>query len=339
MTITLLVLVFIIFVAIIFDIMYGFHDAANSIATVVSTTALKPQTAVLWAAFFTFIAIFFFAPKVANTISNIVKIESSDPVFVWVIFSGLVGAILWDFFTWYHKLPTSSAHALIGGLSGAGIAHAGFDALRYDLLLTTLEFMIISPLIGFAGAFFIMLSNCWLFRNAHPLTIDRFFKKCQLVSVALYSIGHGANDAQKTMGVIMAVLIAAGALQANEPLSLTNPKTWWIIVLCNLAIAFGTALGGWRIVKTMGMRITRLKPMGGFSAETAGAFSIFLATYAGIPISTTQTITTSIIGVGLVTARSPKINWKIIIRILWAWIFTIPASAIIGASCFYLLQK
>lgn len=323
--------------ALAFDLINGFHDAANSIATVVSTQVLKPQTAVLWAAFFNFAAIFIFAPKVANTVSKIVKIEPNDPQFLWVIFCGLAGAIIWNLLTWWLSLPTSSSHALIGGLSGAGIAYAGLDVLRYDLLLITVEFIVISPLIGYAGGFLIMLSNYWIFRNAVPIKVTGFFKRAQLCSAALYSIGHGANDAQKTMGVIMALLLASGHLTAQDHLSLSNPKTMWIIISCNLCMALGTALGGWRIVKTMGMRITRLKPMGGFSAETSGAFSLFLATWFGIPVSTTHTITASIIGVASVTTKFSNVKWGIAARIIWAWVLTMPAAGLIGAAFFLVL--
>lgn len=324
--------------ALAYDLINGFHDAANSIATVVSTQVLKPQIAILWAAVFNFIAIFIFAPRVANTIANIVKIESDDPQFVWVILCGLLGAIFWNLFTWWLSLPTSSSHALIGGLSGAGIAYAGIDVLRFDLLLTTAEFIVLSPLIGFVGGFLIMLANFWIFRNSAPMKITGFFKKAQLLSAALYSIGHGANDAQKTMGVIMGVLIATNSITAQDHLTLFNPKTMWIIVGCNLCMAVGTAFGGWRIVKTMGMRISRLKPMGGFSAETAGAGSLFLATYFGIPVSTTHTITAAIIGVASVTTPFSNVKWGIAARIIWAWIFTMPAAAIISAALFWIFS-
>lgn len=338
MTSTLLVLALIIAVALLFDVINGFHDAANSIATVVSTRVLSPSIAVLWAAFFNFFAIFVFAPRVADTVARIVRIAPNEADYVWVIFCGLIGAIIWDLLTWWLSLPTSSSHALIGGLSGAGLAYAGFDALRYDLLFTTIQFIVLSPLIGFVAGFCIMLANCWIFRRVHPVSIDSLFRRCQLLSAALYSIGHGANDAQKTMGVIMALLLASGMLQEEHPLSLFDPETSWIILSCNLAMSFGTALGGWRIVKTMGMRITRLKPVGGFSAETAGAFSLFLATHFGIPVSTTQTIIAAIIGVGTVTTKFSNIKWGIAARIVWAWVLTLPASALIGAACFYVAQ-
>lgn len=338
MTTTLFIFILAIIIALIFDVINGFHDSANSIATVVSTRVLKPGTAVLWAAFFNFFAMFVLAPRVANTISKIVIIEPDDPTYVWVIFSGLIGAIVWDLITWWLALPTSSSHALIGGLAGAGIVYGGFEALHYDLILITVEFIVLSPLIGFAGGFLIMLANYWIFRKSHPLAVDQFFRKAQLVSAALYSIGHGGNDAQKTMGVIMALLFAANLLPMDTKLSLYNLDTLWIIVSCHLAMALGTALGGWRIVKTMGMRITRLKPMGGFSAETSGAFSLFLATYAGIPVSTTHTITASIIGVGTVSTKFSNIKWGIATRIIWAWIFTIPAAGLIGAIFFYCVR-
>lgn len=327
-----------IMLALAFDLINGFHDAANSIATIVSTQVLKPQYAVLWAAFFNLIAMFIFTPKVADTVSKIVKIQPNDSVFVLVIFAGLMGAILWSLTTWWLSLPTSSSHALIGGLSGAGLAYLGADALRYDLLLTTIAFIVVSPLIGFVGGYLIMLCNIWIFRKAHPESIDHFFRKGQLLSAALYSIGHGANDAQKTMGVIMAIMIATGHLQHDTTLSLFHYETSWIVLSCNLAMAIGTAFGGWRIVKTMGMRMTRIKPMGGFSAETSGAGSLFLATYLGIPVSTTHTITASIIGAATVSGSVSSVKWGIVARILWAWVLTIPAAGLIGALSFYFIN-
>jgi len=327
-----------ILIALAFDVINGFHDAANSIATVVSTRVLKPHIAVLWAAFFNFIAMLIFAPRVADTIARILKIEAADPIYVWVILSGLIGAIIWDIFTWWLTLPTSSSHALIGGLAGAGIAYEGFDILRYDLLLTTALFIVLSPLIGFVGGFVIMTLNALLLRKQHPQKIDNFFRKGQLVSAALYSIGHGANDAQKTMGVILALLLASGVVEKGTQLSLTSLSTAWVIVACHFCLALGTAIGGWRIVKTMGMGITSLKPVGGFSAETAGALSLYFATASGIPVSTTHTITASIIGVGTVTTSFSRIKWGIATRIVWAWILTLPAAALVGGVCFYLTQ-
>jgi inorganic phosphate transporter, PiT family len=303
-----LILILTIVCALIFDLINGFHDAANSIATVVSTRVLPPALAVLWAAFFNFVAIFIFLPRVANTIANIVRIEPNDPIYLIVICCGLLGAILWDLLTWWLKLPTSSSHALIGALSGAGIAHAGWDALRLDVLLLTIEFIVLSPVIGFILGFSFLVGLYWLIQTWRPAQVDRVFRKGQLVSAALYSIGHGANDAQKTMGVIMALLIAGGVLSTDEKLSLLNPRTSWIILSCQAALVIGTALGGWRIVKTMGMRITKLKPIGGFCAETAGACTLFFATHFGIPVSTTHTITGSIIGVGTATTRFSNIR-------------------------------
>lgn len=324
--------------AFIFDIINGFHDAANSIATVVSTRVLSPNVAVLWAAFFNFIAIFIFAPKVADTIANIVRIESSDPHYIFIISGGLIGSIIWDLITWRLGLPTSSSHALIGGLAGAGLIFGGVGILQLDLLMITFAFIFIAPLIGFSCGALIMLINYWIFHKRSPHQVYRFFSKLQLVSAALYSIGHGANDAQKTMGVIMALLLAGGILEPGTPLSLFQYNTWWIIVSCNLAMALGTAFGGWRIVKTMGMRMTKLKPIGGFSAESAGAFSLFLATHGGIPVSTTQTITASIIGVGSISSKLSGVKWGLAARIMWAWVLTIPASGLIGAACYYALS-
>lgn len=328
-----------VFVALAFDLINGFHDAANSIATVVSTRVLKPQLAVLWAAFFNMAAMFIFAPHVANTLSNIIRIEPNDPGFALVILSGLIGAIVWDLLTWVISLPTSSSHALIGGLSGAALTYAGAGVLNEDLILTTVAFIFVSPLLGFVGGFIIMLANCWIFRKGTPEHIDNIFRKGQLFSAAMYSIGHGANDAQKTMGVILALLIASGHLTAADNLSLLNPHTWWIIVSCNLCMAFGTAIGGWRIVKTMGMRIARLKPIGGFSAETSGALSLYMATMLGIPVSTTHTITAAIVGVASVTTPFSNIRWAIAARIVWAWVLTLPGAALIGSLSFWFLHS
>ena len=325
-------------IALAFDMINGFHDAANSIATVVSTRVLSPLVAVLWAAFFNFIAIFIFAPRVADTIAKIVKIEAHDSTFILVVCCGLLGAIIWNLLTWWWKLPTSSSHALIGGLSGAGLAYNGLEALRLDVLALTAEFIVLAPLIGFVLGFILVIIAYWLCRKWTPTSVDAFFRKGQLLSAALYSLGHGANDAQKTMGVIMALLLAAGFLQEDTPLSLTNDKTRWIILSCQLAMSIGTAFGGWRIVKTMGMKIIKLRPIGGFCAETAGAITLFLATQAGIPVSTTHTITGSIIGIGTAISPPSRIKWGIAARIIWAWIFTVPAAAAISAACFYLIR-
>lgn len=323
-------------IALMFDVMNGFHDAANSIATVVSTRVLSPGLAVLWAAFFNLVPILIFTPKVANTISQIVKIEVNDYTYFIVICSGLLGAILWDVLTWWWKLPTSSSHALIGGLSGAGLAYAGFEALEWDMLEITFIFIVLAPLIGFILGYCFILALYWILKDSHPSWVDRKFRLFQLLSAALYSMGHGANDAQKTMGVIFALLLGAGLLSADATLSLESEETFWIILSCQLAMSFGTAVGGWRIVKTMGMKITKLKPIGGFCAETAGAITLFSATYLGVPVSTTHTITGSIIGISSAIHKPSRIKWIVATRIVWAWILTIPFSGLMGAGLFYL---
>lgn len=325
-------------IALIFDIINGFHDAANSIATVVSTRVLSPRVAVLWAAFFNFVAMFVFAPKVADTIAKIVKIDGTDTVYVYVVLAGLLGAIAWDLLTWWLGLPTSSSHALIGGVAGAGLAYRGVDVIRWSNIWKTMKFIPLAPLIGLVLGFAFMIAIYWIFRKWRPDNVDRWFRKGQLVSAALYSLGHGGNDAQKTMGIIMALLMAGGLMSTDHQLSLTNWDTAWIILACHAAMAIGTAFGGWRIVKTMGMKITKLKPVGGFCAETAGAATLFGATFFGIPVSTTHTITGAIIGVGS-TGRLSGIKWGVAGRIVWAWVLTIPASAAISAGCFYLIRR
>lgn len=324
-------------VALIFDVINGFHDAANSIATVVSTRVLSPKVAVWWAAFFNFVAMFIFAPRVADTIAKIVRIDGHDTVYVYVVLAGLLGAIVWDLITWWLGLPTSSSHALIGGVAGAGIAYKGTDVIHWANIWKTVKFIPLAPLIGLAVGFVVMIGVYWLFRKWRPNDVDRLFRKGQLLSAALYSLGHGGNDAQKTMGIIMALLIAGGIMSPDTQLSLTDPHTLWIILSCHLAMGLGTAFGGWRIVKTMGMKITKLKPVGGFCAETAGASTLFMATHLGIPVSTTHTITGAIIGVGATTKLS-GIKWGVAERIIWAWLLTIPASALVAAGCFYLLK-
>ena len=331
------VVVFTVAIAFAFDVINGFHDAANSIATVVSTRVLKPHVAVLWAAFFNFIAMFVFAPKVADTISKIVRITPDDKSWIYVVLAGLIGAIVWDLLTWLWALPTSSSHALIGGFAGAGVAHAGWGVLRWEKLIETFKFIPLAPLLGCAMGFLLMLLVYWVFRRWRPASVDHLFRRLQLVSAALYSLGHGGNDAQKTMGIIVALLVAAGRMSSETKLTITDLHTLWIILGCHAAMAVGTALGGWRIVKTMGMRITKLRPVGGFCAETAGAITLFMATHGGIPVSTTHTITGSIVGVGSTTSLS-GIKWGIAARIVWAWILTIPASALVAAVCFYLIQ-
>ena len=320
-------------IALVFDVINGFHDAANSIATIVSTRVLRPGQAVLWAAFFNFIAMFVFAPRVADTIAKIVKVEAGDPSYVYVVLAGLLGAIVWDLLTWWWGLPTSSSHALIGGVAGAGVAHAGWDVLRWEKIIKTVQFIPLAPLMGMVLAFILMVTVFWTFRRWRPASVDGFFRKGQLLSACLYSLGHGGNDAQKTMGIIVALLVAAGSMDPSTQLSLTDPHTLWIILSCHLAMAVGTALGGWRIVRTMGMKVAKLRPVGGFCAESAGAMTLFLATHAGIPVSTTHTITGSIVGVGATTKLS-GVHWGVAARIVWAWILTIPASAIVSAACF-----
>ena len=324
-------------VALIFDVLNGFHDAANSIATVVSTRVLSPKIAVLWAAFFNFVAMFVFPAKVADTLSKIVKVSSHESAYVYVVLAGLVGAIVWDLLTWWWGLPTSSSHALIGGMAGAGVAHAGWSALHWDKVLPTIEFIPLAPLIGLALAAVFVFILYWILRRARPARVDAFFRRGQLLSAALYSLGHGGNDAQKTMGVILALLVATGIFDHNTVLKVTDPHTLWIILACHAAMALGTALGGWRIVRTMGMKITKLQPYGGFCAETAGAATLFMATRLGIPVSTTHTITGAIIGVGSVR-RFSAVKWGISFRIVWAWVLTIPAAALTAAAVYYGLK-
>jgi len=333
----LLIVIITVAIALFFDIINGFHDAANSIATVVSTRVLSPKFAVIWAAFFNFIDMFFFAPKVADTISKIVIIDAADPAFVYVVMTGLLGAIIWDLLTWWWGLPVSSSHALIGGLAGAGIAHKGMDVIRWEKLIETMAFIPLAPIIGLILAVIIMIAVYWIFRRWHPDKVDRFFRKGQLFSAALYSLGHGGNDAQKTMGIIVALLVAAGYFSSETQLSLWHLNTMWIILGCHLAMAIGTALGGWRIVKTMGMKLSKLKPVHGFCAETAGASTLFLATSLGIPVSTTHTIAGSIVGVGATTNAS-QVKWAMAMRIVMAWLITIPFSAAAAAGCFFIAK-
>jgi PiT family inorganic phosphate transporter len=319
-------------VALLFDIINGFHDAANSIATIVSTRVLSPRYAVLWAATFNFVALFIFHTGVAKTISGMVHIQSEDPAFVYVVMCGLLGAIVWNLLTWWWGLPSSSSHALIGGLSGAGIAHAGLDVLNMKKLLPTMEFILIAPMLGLLLGAIMMITVAWLFRRSRPGTVDSTFRVGQLISAGLYSIGHGGNDAQKTIGVIVAVMIAGGQLGVDANGHLAGAIPTWIIVSSYGCMAFGTAIGGWRIVKTMGMGLTHLKPVGGFCAEVGGAITLFGATHFKIPVSTTHTITGAIVGVGSVT-KLRGIRWGLASRIVWAWVFTIPAAGLVGAGC------
>jgi inorganic phosphate transporter, PiT family len=337
MTPLMIVIVTTVGVALIFDVINGFHDAANSIATVVSTRVLSPRVAVWWAAFFNFVAMFVFAPRVADTIAKIVKIDGKDTVYVYVVLAGLFGAIVWDLITWRLGLPTSSSHALIGGVAGAGLTYRGLAVIRWDNIWKTVQFIPLAPLIGLVIGFVVMIGVFWLFRRWRPNEVDRLFRKTQLISAALYSLGHGGNDAQKTMGIIMALLIAGGIMRPDAKLSITNMDTMWIILSCHLAMGLGTAFGGWRIVKTMGMKITKLKPVGGCCAETAGAATLFMATHLGIPVSTTHTITGAIVGVGATTNVS-GIKWGVAGRIVWAWLFTIPAAGLIAAGSFYIIK-
>jgi inorganic phosphate transporter, PiT family len=333
----LVLVVIVVAVALGFDVINGFHDSANSIATVVSTRVLSPRTAVIWAAFFNFVAMFVFAPAVADTVSKIVKVTPGDTAYVFVVLAGLLGAIFWDLLTWWWGLPTSSSHALIGGFAGAGVAHAGWQVLRWEKIITTVKFIPLAPLMGMAMAFVLMLAVYWIFRKWRPLAVDKLFRRGQLVSAAFYSLGHGGNDAQKTMGIIVALLVASGHLAPDVQLSIFDRHTLWIILSCHAAMGVGTAFGGWRIVRTMGMKITKLKPIGGFCAETAGAATLFLATHMGIPVSTTHTITGSIIGVGATTKLS-SVKWGVAKRIVWAWLLTIPASFILASLIFYVMR-
>jgi inorganic phosphate transporter, PiT family len=323
----LLAVVALIGVALAFDFINGFHDAANSIATVVSTRVLSPGKAVIWAAFFNFIAAFAFGTAVAKTVgSGLVDI---DIVTFSVIFAALVGAIAWDLITWYYGLPTSSSHALIGGYAGAAITKAGFGAIILSGWTKTLIFIVLAPLIGLVLGFAIMVALLWIFRNFSPSRVDRWFRKLQLVSAAAYSLGHGGNDAQKTMGIIAGVLYAGGYIR-------TFKIDWWVVLMANGAIALGTLSGGWRIIHTMGSKITKLVPVGGFAAETAGAVSLFAATHLGVPVSTTHTITGAIIGVGSIR-RLSAVRWGVAGRIVWAWLLTIPAAAAIAAATYWIV--
>jgi len=325
--ISLGIVVLLIVVALAFDFMNGFHDAANSIATVVSTRVLKPTHAVLLAAFFNFVALFIFNLKVATTIGS--GIVDQGIVDQYVIFGALVGAITWNIITWYYGIPSSSSHALIGGLVGAAVAKAGTWALIPAGILKTVAFILVSPLLGFLLGSLLMLLVAWVFVRSTPTKVDRWFRRLQLVSASMYSLGHGGNDAQKTAGIIWMLLIAAGYTNAKDPFPM------WIAALCYLTIGLVTQFGGWRIVKTMGQRITKLKPVGGFCAETGGAITLFLATALGIPVSTTHTITGAIVGVG--SAQSvAAVRWGIAGNIVWAWVLTIPCTAFISGAAWYL---
>ena len=316
-------------VALIFDYINGFHDAANSIATVVSTRVLTPGKAVVWAAFFNFIAAFTFGTAVAKTVGS--GLVDLNVVSFAVIFAGLMGAIVWDLITWYYGLPTSSSHALIGGYAGAAIAKAGWVAIILSGWTKTLVFIVLAPLIGMTLGFALMVLILWVFSRSAPGRVDHWFRRLQLLSAAAYSLGHGGNDAQKTMGIIAGALLAGGYIQSFR-------IDWWVVLAAHAAIALGTLSGGWRIIHTMGSRITKLQPVGGFAAETAGAISLFTATYLGVPVSTTHTITGAIIGVGSIK-RLSAVRWGVAGKIVWAWILTIPASGIISALTYWLVSR
>ena len=316
------VVIALVLVALAFDFMNGFHDAANSIATVVSTRVLKPYQAVMLAAFFNFAALFIFHLSVAATVGR--GIIDQGIVDHFVVFGALVGAITWNLITWWYGIPSSSSHALIGGLCGAAVAKAGTWALIPAGLLKTIAFILVAPMMGLVLGALLMLAVSWLFVRSTPSRVDRWFRRLQLVSASLYSLGHGGNDAQKTAGIIWMLLIAAGYLGTKDPLPM------WVVASCYVTIALGTAFGGWRIVKTMGQRITKLRPVGGFCAETGGAAMLFIATHFGIPVSTTHTITGAIVGVGAAQNVS-AVRWGIAGNIVWAWVLTIPCSAFIAA--------
>jgi PiT family inorganic phosphate transporter len=331
MQVALWVIIVLVVLALLFDFMNGFHDAANSIATVVSTGVLRPTQAVAFAAFFNFVAIFVFHLSVAATVGK--GIADKGVVDVYVVFGALSGAITWNLITWFYGIPSSSSHALIGGIVGAVMAKAGAGALVGAGIMRTVTFIFVSPLLGYLFGSMMMVIVAWVFRRTTPSKVDRWFRRLQLVSAGAYSLGHGGNDAQKTIGIIWMLLISTGYAAADS----TAPPTW-AIILCYLAIGAGTMFGGWRIVKTMGQKITKLKPVGGFCAETGGALTLFIATAMGVPVSTTHTITGAIVGVGSVQ-RASAVRWGVAGNIVWAWILTIPASALVAALAYWLSLK
>jgi PiT family inorganic phosphate transporter len=320
---------FIILMALVFDFLNGFHDAANSIATVVSTRVMAPRVAVLWAAFFNFIALFVFGTGVAKTLGS--GMIDLSVVTREVVLAGLIGAIFWNLITWYYGIPVSSSHALIGGYAGAAIAKGGPQVILLGGWTKTLLFIVLSPLVGAAIGFTLMVSVTWIFRRWHPYRLDTLFRRLQLLSAAFFSLSHGGNDAQKTMGIIASLLVASGHLKEFS-------VPFWVAFMAHASIGLGTMFGGWRIVKTMGSKITKLQPFGGFCAETSGAISIALATFGGIPVSTTHTITGAIMGVGA-TKRLSAVKWGLAGRIVWAWILTIPAAAAVSAMSFWLISR
>ncbi len=341
MTWELILVLITVLVALTFDFFNGFHDAANSIATVVSTRVLSPRIAVLWAAVFNFLAAFFLGTAVAKTIGK--GMIQLDIVTQYVVLAGLVGAILWDVLTWLWGLPTSSSHALIGGYAGAAVARAAilrgwdkaFSVITPGGWTKTLVFIIVAPIMGLVLGFIFMVAVYWLLQHKAPQTVDKWFRKLQLLSAAAYSLGHGGNDAQKTMGIVAGALFTAGLMSKQDFSADWGHLHWPIILAAHASIALGTYLGGWRIVRTMGSRITKLRPVGGFCAETAGALTLFGTALAGIPVSTTHTITGAIVGVGT-THRISAVRWGVAARIVWAWILTIPASAVVAAGTFWL---
>jgi len=323
-------ILFLVALALFFDFLNGFHDSANSIATIVSTRVLSPRYAVLWAAFFNFIAFLFFGLHVANTIGKgIIDIAIVDQG---VIFGTLIGACAWNIITWYFGLPTSSSHALIGGLVGAALVKSGTKNLVWPGILKTVSFIFISPVIGLLLGLLFGVLIYWLFRRSIPSKVDHFFRKGQLVSAALYSLGHGGNDAQKTMGIIASLLFSAGLLGS------TFHVPFWVVIACHSAIALGTMFGGWRIVKTMGQKVAKLKPVDGFCAESGAAVTLFIASRFGIPVSTTHTITGAIMGIGSLK-RMSAVRWGVAGNIIWAWILTIPCSAVMSAVAYYLISR
>jgi PiT family inorganic phosphate transporter len=324
------IVVFLIVVALVFDFMNGFHDAANSIATIVSTGAMSPQMAIIWAAFFNFIAFLFFGLSVAATVGKGII----DPAVIDqnVVLGALCGGIAWNIITWYYGIPSSSSHALIGGLAGAAVAKGGVGTLVASGFLKTMAAIVLSPVLGFVIGAFLMIIVAWIGAGSTPRRMDRWFKRLQFVSAALYSLGHGSNDAQKTMGIIWMLLIAASLIGPKDPLP------FWVVMACQTAMGLGTLFGGWRIVKTMGMKITKLRPISGFCASASGATTLFLATALGVPVSTTHTITGAIVGVGAVHKFS-AVRWGVAGNIVWAWVLTIPCSALIAAVAWFLGQQ
>jgi PiT family inorganic phosphate transporter len=340
MSATLAFVILIIAVALVFDYINGFHDAANSIATVVSTRVLSPGVAVIWAAFFNFVAFAVLGTRVAKTIGgDMVNINLvPQEMRLYVLLAGLLGAIFWNLITWYLGLPTSSSHALVGGYAGAAIAaHRGLSGMLIAAgWVKTVAFIVASPLIGMVLGFSLMVAVFWIFRNWAPNRVDGFFRRGQLLSAAAFSLGHGGNDAQKTMGIITIVLVSGG-LMASGPGGKLPDIPLWVVLIAHAAIGLGTLSGGWRIVRTMGSRITKLKPVGGFCAETAGALTLFFVTFTGIPVSTTHTITGSIVGVGA-TRRLTAVKWGVAGRIIWAWVLTIPVAALIAAISYFIIE-